>query len=148
MGKFLDNDGLAYFWDKIVAKIQSTPAVLPDKLVKYAVVQEITATALINASTLGGYSASHFAKASDLSNLSTSVSENTSYIYKIESDVSTLSGSVSGKLDKSGGTMTGVLVASPGTDTTVSQVRNIIISTEEPTSEDGSNGDIWIRYTE
>lgn len=52
------------------------------------------------------------------------------------------------KLDKSGGTMTGKLVAQSNTDYTVAQVRNIIISTEEPSAEVGSNGDIWIRYTE
>ena len=52
------------------------------------------------------------------------------------------------KLDKSGGTMTGKLIAQSNEDYAVAQVRNIIISTEEPSAEVGSNGDIWIRYTE
>lgn len=49
------------------------------------------------------------------------------------------------KLDKSGGTMTGALVAQNNTNYTTKQVRNIIISTAAPSG--GSNGDIWIQYT-
>ena len=30
---------------------------------------------------------------------------------------------------------------------TTKQVRNVILSTSEPTSSDGANGDIWIKYT-
>lgn len=52
------------------------------------------------------------------------------------------------KLDKSGGMMTGKLIAQSNEDYAVAQARNIIISTEEPSAEVGSNGDIWIRYTE
>ena len=49
-------------------------------------------------------------------------------------------------MPKSGGTMTGKLVAQSNTDYTTKQVRNIILSTAEPTSSDGANGDIWIKY--
>lgn len=49
-------------------------------------------------------------------------------------------------LPKSGGTMTGALVAQTNTNYTTRQVRNVIISTSEPTSSDGQNGDIWIVY--
>lgn len=66
----------------------------------------------------------------------------------IPNQIEQISSALGTKLDKSGGTMTGPLIAKVGSDQTVAQVRNIIISTEEPTSEDGSNGDIWIRYTE
>ncbi len=51
-----------------------------------------------------------------------------------------------GAVNKSGDTMTGALVAQNNTNYTTPQVRNIIISTEEPSG--GNNGDIWIRYSE
>lgn len=51
------------------------------------------------------------------------------------------------KLDKSGGTLTGALVAQNNSNYTTKQVRNVILSTSEPTSSDGENGDIWIKYT-
>lgn len=49
------------------------------------------------------------------------------------------------KLNKSGGTMTGTLVAQNNTNYTTKQVRNIFISTASPSG--GSNGDIWIKYS-
>lgn len=45
-----------------------------------------------------------------------------------------------------GGTATGIMVALSNTSYTTAQVRNIILSTQEPTSADGNNGDIWIVY--
>jgi parallel beta-helix repeat protein len=45
-----------------------------------------------------------------------------------------------------GGTMTGILTAQNNTDYTTKQVRNIILSTANPASADGENGDIWIKY--
>lgn len=45
---------------------------------------------------------------------------------------------------KSGGTMTGALVAQAGTNYTTAQMRNIIISTADPSG--GNNGDIWLKY--
>lgn len=204
MSNFLDQAGLEYFWAKIVAKIEGTSVTLPKKLVKYSAVQSISATEILNATTLGGYSASHFAKASDVSDLSgsvtkqgqtlatlgpkvtalettvngyetrvgdlesnnkiqdtaiaqhstaitqlgTKVDNHTLSIATINNAIEGIPQAVSSKLDKSGGTMTGPLIAKVGSDQTVAQVRNIIVSTEEPTSEDGSDGDIWICYTE
>ena len=49
-------------------------------------------------------------------------------------------------LPKSGGTMTGKLVAQSNTDYTTKQVRNVVCSTVEPTSSDGANGDLWAVY--
>lgn len=43
-------------------------------------------------------------------------------------------------------TMSSRLVAQNNTEYTTKQVRNIIMSTAEPTSSDGDNGDIWIVY--
>lgn len=204
MSNFLDQAGLEYFWAKIVAKIEGASVTLPKKLVKYSAVQSISATEILNATTLGGYSASHFAKASDVSDLSgsvtkqgqalatlgpkvttletavngyetrvgdlesnnkiqdttitqhgaaitklgTKVDDHTLSITTLNNAIEGIPQAISGKLDKSGGTMTGPLIAKVGSDQTVAQVRNIIVSTEEPTSEDGSDGDIWIRYTE
>ena len=50
------------------------------------------------------------------------------------------------KLGINGGVMTGELVAQNKTNYSTKQVRNIIISTADPTESDGDNGDIWIKY--
>lgn len=74
----------------------------------------------------------------------------------LESTVSTLSSDnttnknnitslTNNKLNKSGGTMTGVLTAQNNTNYTTKQVRNIFISTSSPSG--GSSGDIWIKYS-
>lgn len=55
-------------------------------------------------------------------------------------------GLIGSALQKSGGTMTGRLVAQNNTNYATKQVRNIYLSTSDPTSADGANGDIWIRY--
>lgn len=52
---------------------------------------------------------------------------------------------VSGKLDKSGGTMTGYLTAVSNPTVGTGGVRNIYVSTSAPTSGQGANGDIWIK---
>ena len=44
-----------------------------------------------------------------------------------------------------GGTMTGVLTAQNNTSYTTKQVRNITLSTADPSG--GANGDVWIKYT-
>lgn len=206
---FLDQVGLSYLWTKIVAAIESHSVTLPDKLVSYKAATAITATEKLNADTLGGYSASYFAKGSDVSSIQGSIKTQASEILKVQQAVSNMESTVSGhttsielldsnveslkttvgshgtsianlgtglenlqrkvtvldqsvgdipnqinqinaalgaKLDKSGGTMTGPLIAKVGSDQTVAQVRNIIISTKEPSAEVGSNGDIWIKY--
>lgn len=194
---FLDQAGLSYLWAKILSAIESHSVTLPDKLVSYKAAMTITATEKLNADTLGGYSASYFAKGSDISSIQGSIKTQASEILKAQQAVSSMQSTVNGhttsielldsnaeslkktvashgtsisnlgtslenlqrsvavlgqsineKLDKSGGTMTGSLIAKVGSDQTVAQVRNIIISTEEPSAEVGSNGDIWIRYTE
>jgi len=43
-----------------------------------------------------------------------------------------------------GGTFTGVAVAQTNTSYTTRQLRNVILSTSDPSG--GSNGDIWIKY--
>ena len=53
---------------------------------------------------------------------------------------------VSGKLDKSGGTMTGALVAQNNANYTTKQVRNIILVAEGASLPSGANGDICLVY--
>ena len=50
-----------------------------------------------------------------------------------------------GKVDVSGETMTGALVAQNNTNYTTAQMRNITLSTGDASG--GGNGDIWIKYT-
>ena len=100
-------------------------AELPENLVQYDVMGEVEATQVIDATSLQGHAADYFAS---------------------EADVSALQASVSGKVSKSGDTMTGALVAQNNTNYSVAQVRNIIISTSDPSG--GNSGDIWIKYVE
>lgn len=51
---------------------------------------------------------------------------------------------LSGKLDKSGGTMTGALVAQSNQNYSARQVRNILILDAPPTSDVGQDGDVCI----
>lgn len=53
---------------------------------------------------------------------------------------------VNTKMPISGGQFTGITKALSNTSYTVGQIRNIIVSTAIPTSSDGSDGDIWIKY--
>ena len=61
--------------------------------------------------------------------------------------IATAQTTVSDALPKSGGTLTGIVAAQSNTYYTTKQIRNVILSTSEPTSSDGANGDIWIQYT-
>ena len=79
------------------------------------------------------------ANATDIENINAQIEE-------INTTVSGLSSSLTTKLDLSGGTMTGALIAQSNTSYTVGQVRNIYLSTEAPTDDVGNNGDIWIVY--
>ena len=100
----------------------SVSAELPDGLVKYNSLSTVEAVTPLNADTLETHPASYFATASDVSALQ------------------------SGKISKSGDTMTGKLIAQNNTNYSVAQVRNIIISTSDPSG--GNSGDIWIKYVE
>ena len=121
-------------------------AELPEHLVKYDTLAPIETTTPINADTLQGHAASYFATGTELSALSDVVDNNTDDITANAQSISTLQSSVNGKVSKSGDTMTGHLVAQNNTNYSVAQVRNIIISTSDPSG--GNSGDIWIKYTE
>lgn len=64
--------------------------------------------------------------------------------------VSDLSDSVDTELAKkaplSSPTFTGTPKTSANTSYTTAQFRNVILSTSSPTSSNGNNGDIWIKY--
>ena len=114
-------------------------AELPEHLVKYDTLAPIETTTSINADTLQGHAANYFATKTEVSALSAVVDSNTD-------DITALQSSVNGKVSKSGDTMAGALVAQNNTDYSVAQVRNIIISTSDPSG--GNSGDIWIKYVE
>lgn len=135
-------------------------AELPEHLVKYDTLAPIETTTPINADTLQGHAANYFATGTEVSALSAvvdgntnditanaqNISTNTQNISTLQSNISALQSSVNGKVSKSGDTMTGALVAQNNTDYSVAQVRNIIISTSDPSG--GNSGDIWIKYAE
>jgi len=124
-GQFLAYDGS---W--------ATPAYYTDADAKDAVVNDSitdgnTETApsenAVYDALAGKAATSHTHTASNISDFDTEVGNNTT---------------VTGKLDKAGGAMTGTLAT-----VTDAQVRNIKLSTSDPTSGDGSNGDVWVKYT-
>ena len=114
-------------------------AELPEHLVKYDTLTPIEKTIPINADTLQVHAGSYFATGTELSALSAVVDSNTD-------DITALQSSVNGKVSKSGDTMNGALIAQNNTNYSVAQVRNIIISTSDPSG--GNSGDIWIKYVE
>lgn len=122
---------------------------IPDNLVKYTAVSDIQSVDGLNADTLEGHNAVYFATASGLSTVDGKVSTNTNNIATLSTSLSMANGNITtlqeGKLDRSGGTMTGALVAQNNTNYTIAQVRNIVISTADPSG--GSNGMLWIKYT-
>lgn len=105
---------------------------IPDNLVKYNTLSPVEATTPVNADTLQGHAANYFATASGLN--------------AVEQSVANVQSTVNGKLDKAGGTMLGALIAQANTNYATAQVRNVIISPNDPSG--GNNGDIWIKYVE
>ena len=114
---------------------------VPDNIVKYTAISNVEATTPLDADSLQGHAADYFATATGLVSVNSNVSTMKNDITTAKTDIANLK---SGKLDVSGGTMTGALVAQNNTNYTTKQVRNIFISTSDPSG--GSNGDIWIKY--
>lgn len=122
---------------------------IPDNLVKYTAASDIQSVDGLNADTLEGHNAAYFGTA-------TAVTKNTQDIETVNNDVIGLYSQVNdlnnqfiemaGRIvAKSGDTMSGPLIAQNNTDYTTAQVRNVIISTADPSG--GSNGTLWIKYT-
>lgn len=115
---------------------------VPDNIVKYTAISNVEATTPLDADSLQGHAADYFATATGLASVNSTVSAMQSDITTAKADITTLK---SGKLNISGGTMTGALIAQNNTNYTTKQVRNIFISTSDPSG--GTSGDIWIKYT-
>lgn len=128
-GKTLSSD-ITLNASDVSALPSSTPIITYDSLLP------VEATTPINADTLNGHGSDYFATSTDVNNLQSNVNS-------LQNNINTLS---SDKLSKSGGTMIGELVAQNNSNYTVAQVRNIFISTTEPSG--GGNGDIWLQYSE
>lgn len=118
---------------------------IPNNLVQYTAISAVQNVGTLNADTLEGHSASYFATATGLSATNTQVASLNSGLSTANNNISVLQTTTANKLDKSGGTMTGALVAQNNANYTTAQVRNVIISTADPSG--GSNGMIWIKYT-
>lgn len=115
---------------------------VPDNIVKYTAISNVEATTLLDADSLQGHVADYFATAAGLANVNSTVSAMQNDVTTAKADITTLK---SGKLNISGGTMTGALIAQNNANYTTKQVRNIFISTSDPSG--GASGDIWIKYT-
>ena len=118
---------------------------IPDNLVKYTAVSDVQPVDGLNADTLEGHNAAYFATASGLSATNTQVASLNSGLSTANNNIGALQTAMADKLNKSGGTMTGPLVAQNNANYTTAQIRNIIISTADPSG--GSNGMLWIKYT-
>lgn len=129
--------GVTGSYDGSAATSVEIPTV-PTNIVKYTALGSVEATDAIDADTLQGNAADYFATATGLSTANSNIST-------LQTTVSSLSTTVSNKLNKSGGTMTGALIAQNNTSYTTKQVRNVFISTSDPSG--GASGDIWIKYT-
>lgn len=114
---------------------------VPDNIVKYTAISNVEATTPLDADSLQGHTADYFATAASLASINSSLSTMQDDISEAKTGVTNLQSS---KMNVSGGTMTGALVAQNNTNYTTKQVRNIFISTSDPSG--GTSGDIWIKY--
>ena len=144
---------------------------VPDNIVKYTAISNVETTTPLNADTLQGYTADYFATATGLASVNSTVSAMQNDVTTAKADITTMKSDITTmksdittaktdittaktdisnlkthKMDISGGTMTGALIAQNNTNYTTKQVRNIFISTADPNG--GDNGDIWIKYAE
>ena len=114
---------------------------VPDNIVKYTAISNVEATTPLDADSLQGHTADYFATATGLASVNSTVSAMQSDITTAKTDITNLK---TDKMNVSGGTMTGALVAQNNTNYTTKQVRNVFISTSDPSG--GESGDIWIKY--
>lgn len=114
---------------------------VPDNIVKYTAISNVEAATPLDADSLQGHAADYFATATGLASVNSTVSAMQSDITAAKTDITNLK---TDKMNVSGGTMTGALVAQNNTNYTTKQVRNVFISTSDPSG--GESGDIWIKY--
>lgn len=148
-----DSTGVVENAGGIVDYVATKIPEIPTNIVKYTTLAPVESTTPIDANTLQGHDAAYFATQSGLDAVVEKADANAYNIYTLQTGLNETNGNLSilqsdldDKLDKSGGTMTGALVTQTNTNYATRQVRNVIISTAEPSG--GQNGDIWIRYSE
>ncbi len=140
--------------EAIKAQITQLQNSIPD-VSKYVIADEAGAIVDTVPPTFDGHTASEFVlKANIVDNLTSTatdapLSANQGKVLKgsidsLGSKVGSVETTANNKLNKSGGTLTGKLIAQSNTDYSTAQVHNIIMSTAEPSG--GNNGDIWIRF--
>lgn len=103
------------------------------------------------AETFDGHTVSEFVLktnvVNNLTSTSTDVPLSAAQGKALNDSITSVKTTANAALPKSGGTLTGAVTAQSNTNYTTKQIRNVILSTSEPTSSDGANGDIWIKYT-
>lgn len=140
--------------EAIKAQLNALQGSIPD-VSKYVIAEDAGAITDTVPETFGGHTVTEFVLKSEVvDNLSSSATnvplsakqgaELNGRIDVISQQLSTTSNQVSSKLNQSGGTMTGALVAQANANYSTRQVRNMIISTAAPSG--GSNGDVWVKY--
>lgn len=164
--KFKVGDGTSHFnslqyTDKYliddITELQGKVDDIPD-VSSFVTAADVTGIEATIPPTFDGHTVNEFVLKTDIVNNLTTTTTNVPLsanqgkvlndsIAQVNSTISTLSNTVNNKLDKSGGTLTGQLVAQGNTNYTTGQVRNIYLSTSEPTSSDGQNGDVWFVYS-
>ena len=95
----------------------------------------------IDADTLGGKSASEFLQSSDIVDNLTSTATTKPLSANQGKALKT---AVDAKAPLASPTFTGSATVAAGTDYTTAKLRNVILSTANPSG--GNNGDIWIKY--
>lgn len=140
--------------EAIKAQLNALQGSIPD-VGKYVIAEDAGAITDTVPETFGGHTVTEFVLKSEVvDNLSSSATnvplsakqgaDLNSRIDGISQQLGTTSNQVSQKLNQSGGTMTGALVAQANANYSTRQVRNMIISTAAPSG--GSNGDVWVKY--
>jgi phage baseplate assembly protein gpV len=83
----------------------------------------------------------------EVNELKTTVESNkTTLTTSIENLGTETNAEINKKIDKTGGQFEGAVKAQANTEYATAQMRNVILSTEDPNVALGNNGDIWIKY--
>lgn len=135
---------------KINTKTITLPSVdIPD-VSKYVKVGNESEMVDENPDTFGGHTVADFVLKTEIVNVLTSTATNVPLSAAqgkaLNDKITSTNNTAAAALGKSGGTMTGPLVAQTNTNYATRQVRNVIISDQDATDSVGSNGDIYIKY--
>ena len=139
MAKFVSLDKLSAFKTKLMESINLSA------FIRASDVGTAVDPNPINADRLGGKTASDFALKTDLDPLA-SKADLGSLASKTDLDSLATKAEVAKKAPSTSPTFNGTPKVSANANYAVAQIRNVIISTGDPTSSDGNNGDIYIKY--